>query len=108
MGPEGYMCQREGPTIADFATMPWIRAHRMAKVPLDGLDYVENWLQMMKNRPNVREGLSVGFANTSLGREMGRRYKNDEKMTNEQKEAFMKSGNDMLHEKAEQLSDNLK
>ena len=108
MGPEGYMCQKEGPTIADFATMPWVRAHKMAKVPIDGLDYVENWLQMMKNRPNVREGLSVGFANTSLGREMGRRYKNDEKMTKEQKEAFMQSGNDMLHEKAEKLSENLK
>ena len=108
MGPEGYMCQREGPTIADFATVTWVRAHRMAKVPLDGLNYVEDWLQRMKSRPNVREGLSVGFVNTPLGREMGRRYKNDEKMTEEQKQAFMKSGNDMLHEKAKNLSETVK
>ena len=103
MGPEGYMCQKEGPTIADFATVTWVRAHRMAKVSLDGLEYVEDWLQRMKKRPNVREGLSVGFVNTPLGREMGRRYKNDEKMTKEQKEAFMKSGSDILHEKAKTL-----
>ena len=108
MGPEGYMCQKEGPTIADFATVTWVRAHRMAKVSLDGLDYVDDWLQRMKRRPNVREGLSVGFVNTPLGREMGRRYKNDERMTEDQKEAFMKSGNDMLHEKAEMLSEKVK
>ena len=105
MGPDGYMCQREGPTIADFATVTWIRAHRMAKVPIDGFDYLGDWLERMKSRPNVREGLSVGFVNTPLGREMGRRYKNGEKMTKEQKEAFMKSGNDILHEKSESLSE---
>ena len=104
LGADGYMCKKEGPTIADFATFPWVRAHRMAKVSLDGLDNVQNWLERMKSRPMVREGLSVGFANTPLGREMGRRYKNGEKMTEEQKKEFMKSGNEMLHEKAEKLS----
>ena len=58
----------------------------------------------MKKRVGVKKGLSVGFVNTPLGREMGMRYSNDQRMTAEQKEAFLEGGSKFLHEKAEELS----
>ena len=76
----------------------------MAKVSIDGLDYLNDWLIRMKKRPGVRAGLTVGFHNTPLGNEMALRYSNDQKMTPEQKEAFIKGGRSFLHEKAQQLS----
>jgi hypothetical protein len=102
---EGFICGHTYPSIADFAIFPWVRAHRMAKVPLDDLEYVSEWLMRMKLRPAVKSGLTVGFPNTPLGIEMGLRYSNDQRMTHEQKEAFMKGGRSFLHEKAEALSE---
>ena len=104
IGNKQFICTDDEPSIADFAIFPWIRAHRMAKVSIDGLLNIENYLIRMKKRVGVKKGLSVGFVNTPLGREMGMRYSNDQRMTAEQKEAFLEGGSKFLHEKAEELS----
>jgi GST-like protein len=47
-------------SIADFALYPWVRAHRWARVPIDGLANVEAWLERVRARPGVERGLAVG------------------------------------------------
>ena len=47
-------------SIADFALYPWVRAHRWARVPIDGLAHVEGWLARVRARPGVGRGLAVG------------------------------------------------
>ena len=47
-------------SIADFALYPWVRAHKWARVPIDGLDQVSAWLTRVRARPGVERGLAVG------------------------------------------------
>ncbi len=47
-------------SIADFALYPWVRAHRWARAPIDGLSNVEAWLTRVRARPGVERGLAVG------------------------------------------------
>ena len=47
-------------SIADFACYPWVRAHKWAKVRLDGLDNVMGWMERMRARPGVERGVSAG------------------------------------------------
>jgi glutathione S-transferase len=47
-------------SIADFAVYPWVRAHKWARVPIDGLDQVSAWLRRIRSRPAVERGLAVG------------------------------------------------
>jgi GST-like protein len=47
-------------SIADFALYPWVRAHRWARVSIDGLEHVQAWLARMRARPGVERGLAVG------------------------------------------------
>ena len=54
-----YVCDEV--SIADFALYPWVRAHKWARVPLDGLDNVQAWLPRMRSRPGVERGLAVGM-----------------------------------------------
>jgi GST-like protein len=53
-----YVCDEV--SIADFALYPWVRAHKWARVSIDGLDNVSAWLQRMRARPGVERGLAVG------------------------------------------------
>ena len=53
-----YVCD-EG-SIADFALYPWVRAHKWARVSIDGLDNLSAWLKRMRSRPGVERGLAVG------------------------------------------------
>jgi GST-like protein len=53
-----YVCDEV--SIADFAVYPWVRAHKWARVPVDGLDRVRAWLRRMRGRPGVDSGLAVG------------------------------------------------
>lgn len=55
-------------SIADFAIYPWVRAHRWARVPIDGLAHVEAWLPRMRARPGVERGLSVGIPEDEVDR----------------------------------------
>lgn len=100
----GFVCAGDGPTVADFACFPWARAHRMAKVSIDGLDATAAWIDRMKARPAVRRGLSVGFPDDAEGRELGARYAADKRMSSENLERFKRGGGTMLHEKAEGLA----
>ena len=47
-------------SIADFALYPWVRAHRWARVSIEGLDNVGAWLKRVRARPGVERGLAVG------------------------------------------------
>ena len=53
-----YVCDEV--SIADFALYPWVRAHKWARVSVDGLDRVQAWLRRMRARPGVDRGLAVG------------------------------------------------
>eukprot|EP01006_Ploeotia_vitrea_P040965 TRINITY_DN66474_c6_g4_i1.p1 TRINITY_DN66474_c6_g4~~TRINITY_DN66474_c6_g4_i1.p1 ORF type:complete len:247 (+),score=27.71 TRINITY_DN66474_c6_g4_i1:32-772(+) len=83
-----YMCGEL--SIADFASFPWARAHKMAKVRIDGLKNVEAWLARMKARPAVRKGLSIGFPK---GREeLAQKYSRDQPMNEAEKKRFFAEG----------------
>jgi GST-like protein len=58
LGGREYVCGDV--SIADFALYPWVRAHRWARIPIDGLDNVLAWLARVRARPGVERGLSVG------------------------------------------------
>lgn len=47
-------------SIADFAIYPWVRAHKWARVPTDGLEHVQAWQKRMRARPGVGRGLAAG------------------------------------------------
>ena len=66
-------------SIADFAVYPWVRAHKWAKVRLDGLGNVEAWLKRMRSRPGVERGLSVGVPETEVDQWSEARKKNYKK-----------------------------
>jgi GST-like protein len=53
-----YVCDEI--SIADFALYPWIRAHKWARVPVDGLRNLQAWLERVRSRPGVGRGLAVG------------------------------------------------
>lgn len=52
-----YLCGEV--SIADFATFPWVRSHRWAKVDINDLVHLQRWLALMDSRPAVQRGLSV-------------------------------------------------
>lgn len=53
-----YVCNEV--SIADFALYPWLRAHKWARVSIEGLDNVSAWLERLRARPGVGRGLAVG------------------------------------------------
>jgi GST-like protein len=53
-----YVCDEV--SIADFALYPWVRAHKWARVSIDGLVNLEAWLKRLRARPGVERGLAVG------------------------------------------------
>ncbi|GIT39179.1 MAG: hypothetical protein Ct9H300mP8_03750 [Gammaproteobacteria bacterium] len=38
-------------SIADIANWSWVRSHKWARVPVDGLDNLSRWMEQMRNRP---------------------------------------------------------
>ena len=38
-------------SIADIANWSWIRSHKWARVPVEGLDNLSKWMDRMRNRP---------------------------------------------------------
>jgi GST-like protein len=55
-------------SIADFAAYPWVRAHKWAKVPLDGLEELQAWMRRVRARPGVGRGLAVGVPDEEVDR----------------------------------------
>jgi len=53
-----YVCDEV--SIADFAMYPWVRAHKWARVSVEGLDNLQAWLPRMRAREGVGRGLAVG------------------------------------------------
>ena len=46
-------------SIADMANWSWIRSHKWARVPTDGLEHMERWMAAMAARPGCQRGVHV-------------------------------------------------
>jgi GSH-dependent disulfide-bond oxidoreductase len=46
-------------SIADIANFCWVKAHRWARIPVDGLDNLLSWIDRIAARPSVQRGLLV-------------------------------------------------
>ena len=46
-------------SIADIANWSWIRSHHWARVPVEGLDNLERWMQQMRARPACERGANI-------------------------------------------------
>jgi len=45
-------------SIADIATYPWVKIHEWSGVSIDGLQYLNSWMQRVGQRPAVQTGMS--------------------------------------------------
>jgi len=54
------------PSIADFATFPWVRRYKWAGVDIEDLPNLWRWHQEIAARPAVRRGLDVPVPQTEL------------------------------------------
>ncbi|MBI37676.1 MAG: glutathione S-transferase [Alphaproteobacteria bacterium] len=46
-------------SIADISNWSWIRSHRWARVPTQGLFHLERWMEQMRDRPACERGLNI-------------------------------------------------
>jgi glutathione S-transferase len=46
-------------SIADIANWSWIRSHRWARVPTEGLNHLERWMAQLRQRPACERGLNI-------------------------------------------------
>jgi glutathione S-transferase len=46
-------------SIADIANYSWIRSHKWARVPVDGLANLERWMEALASRPGIQRGCEV-------------------------------------------------
>ncbi|GAA4050587.1 glutathione S-transferase family protein [Parerythrobacter jejuensis] len=46
-------------SIADIANWCWVRTYRWSGVSRDGLDNLDRWLDIMKQRPSLRQGVQI-------------------------------------------------
>ena len=46
-------------SIADIANWSWVKTHRWARIPVDGLDHLQRWIDTIASRPAVRRGIEV-------------------------------------------------
>lgn len=46
-------------SIADIANWSWVKAHRWARVPVDGLEHLQRWIEVIAARPAVQIGIEV-------------------------------------------------
>ena len=46
-------------SIADIANYSWIRSHKWARVPVDGLGNLERWMQTMADKPGIQRGANI-------------------------------------------------
>ncbi|MFT4582376.1 MAG: GST-like protein [Gammaproteobacteria bacterium] len=45
--------------IADIANWSWVKTHRWARIPIDGLDHLERWIDSVAARPAVQRGIEL-------------------------------------------------
>ena len=46
-------------SIADIANWSWVRSHKWARVPVDGLDNLSRWMEQMRNRSACERGTNI-------------------------------------------------
>ncbi|MEE3278323.1 MAG: glutathione S-transferase N-terminal domain-containing protein [Pseudomonadota bacterium] len=46
-------------SLADIANWSWIRSHKWARVPIEGLDNLSRWMNQMRNRPACERGANI-------------------------------------------------
>ena len=46
-------------SIADIANWAWVRSHKWARVPVEGLVHLERWMDAMAARPGCQRGVLV-------------------------------------------------
>jgi len=46
-------------SIADIASFPWVKTHRWARIPVDGLDNLLAWVDRIAARPAVQRALLI-------------------------------------------------
>ena len=46
-------------SIADIANWSWIRSHRWARIPIEGLNHLERWMEQLRHRPACERGLNI-------------------------------------------------
>lgn len=46
-------------SIADIANWSWVKAHRWARVPVDGLEHLQRWIRDLAERPACRRGIEL-------------------------------------------------
>ncbi|MGB0750868.1 MAG: glutathione S-transferase family protein [Gammaproteobacteria bacterium] len=44
-------------SIADIATWSWVHTHRWSRIPVDGLDNLQRWIEVIRARPAVQRGI---------------------------------------------------
>ena len=60
---DGHLAQREylarDYSIADIANYSWIRSHKWARAPVDGLEHLQRWMTTMADKPGIQRGCEV-------------------------------------------------
>ncbi|HZO20948.1 MAG TPA: glutathione binding-like protein [Steroidobacteraceae bacterium] len=46
-------------SIADIASFSWVKTHRWARIPVEGLDDLLAWIERISARPAVQRGLLI-------------------------------------------------
>lgn len=46
-------------SIADIANWSWVKAHRWARIPVDGLEHLQRWIETIAARPAVQRGIEI-------------------------------------------------
>ena len=50
-------------SIADIACFPWVQTYRAQEIDLKGHEHASRWYEELKQRPALRQGMSVGREN---------------------------------------------
>ena len=50
-------------SIADIACFPWVQTYRAQEIDLKGYEHASRWYEELKQRPALRQGMSVGREN---------------------------------------------
>ena len=60
---DGHLAPREylavDYSIADIANYSWIRSHKWARAPVDGLQHLQRWMSAMADKPGIQRGCEV-------------------------------------------------
>lgn len=46
-------------SIADIANYSWIRSHKWARVPVDGLEHLQRWMAALADKPGIQRGCEI-------------------------------------------------